>query len=485
MMRIGIKYRLFLAILAATATVVLCMWLIMQWSIDRGFLRYVNTLEQQRLDVLAMELERNYGEHDSWDFLRESPAAWLQLMVRALPAHLAEPGQVRRLERRLERALDGDSQPRETTGSSGSWLFERRVVVLDAARRAVVSPRGGDGGPALKPLRLDGRTIGYLGLVPRPGTYDSHQLQFVRQQKAALTLIAGAILLISALIALPLASRLVRPIRTLAAATHLLSAGVYSTRVPLLATDEIGQLARDFNSLALILEKNEKARRQWVADISHELRTPLAVLRGEIEALQDGIRPTSPAALGSLHAEVLRLGWLVDDLYQLSLSDLGAMTYRKREVNLTDLIREAIEPFQSPCQNKGISLVADFSATPPIKVVADPERLHQLFRNLLENALKYTDAGGRVELRLEPGRDKAVIHVLDSTPGVPTAETERIFDRLYRIKDANRRTAAGAGLGLAICRNIVEAHEGSIGAKASPLGGLWITIELPTAGGHA
>ena len=120
----------------------------------------------------------------------------------------------------------------------------------------------------------------------------------------------------------------------MAAATHDLASGKYAVRIPVSSSDELGQLARDFNAMALTLEKNEKARRQWVADISHELRTPLAVLRGEIEALLDGIRNTTPEAIRSLHVETLRLHRLVEDLYQLALSDLGALTYRKEDLDL-------------------------------------------------------------------------------------------------------------------------------------------------------
>jgi two-component system sensor histidine kinase BaeS len=248
-------------------------------------------------------------------------------------------------------------------------------------------------------------------------------------------------------------------------------------------TDELGQLARDFNSLALTLEKNEQARRQWVADISHELRTPLAVLRGEVEALQDGVRQTTPETLHSLHSEVMRLSRMVDDLHQLALSDVGALTYRKRKVNLGEELREAADSFRSGFAGKGIMLAADLPSAPAIDVFADPERLHQLFNNLLDNSLKYTEAGGRLDIRLETGEGVASIHFMDSAPGVPEAEIGRLFDRLYRVESSRSRATGGAGLGLAICRNIVEAHEGTITAKPSPLGGVWITVVLPVAGG--
>lgn len=481
MLKVGIKYRLFLSILAATAAVVLCMWLIVQWSIDRGFLRYVNTLEQERLEILATELEQAYAERGSWDFLRDEPVSWLRLMIRTLPPGLAEPEQLRRQERRLERRLEKEPRPREPGQPPRPQPFERRVLLLDAARRPLFGHGERAGQVELRPLRLEGKIIGYLGLLPRQSAYDVNQLRFVRQQKLALALIAGVTLLVSALIALPLAQRLVRPIRALAAATRRLSAGEYAVRVPAAGTDELGQLARDFNSLALTLEKNEQARRQWVADISHELRTPLTVLRGEVEALQDGVRRTTPETLHSLHAEVMRLGRMVDDLHQLALSDVGALTYRKRTVNLGEELREAADAFRSRFEGKGVALTADLSSAPAIAVFADPERLHQLFGNLLDNALKYTDAGGRLEVRLETDRDFVAIHFIDSAPGVPEAELGRLFDRLYRVEGSRSRATGGAGLGLSICKNIVEAHEGTITARPSPLGGLWVTVTLPLA----
>jgi two-component system sensor histidine kinase BaeS len=483
MMKVGIKYRLFLSMLAATAAVVLCMWLIVQWSIDRGFLRYVNTLEQERLEILATDLEQAYAERGSWDFLRAEPVTWLRLMIRTLPSGPTDPEELRRREKRLERWLEREPRPPKPGQPPRPLTFERRVLLLDAARQPLFGPGEQAGEVDLRPLRLEGETVGYLGLVPRRSAYDVHQLQFVRQQKLALALIAGVTLLVSALIALPLAKRLVRPIRALAAATRRLSAGEYASRVPVAGTDELGQLARDFNSLALTLEKNEQARRQWVADISHELRTPLAVLRGEVEALQDGVRRTTPETLHSLHAEVMRLSRMVDDLHQLALSDVGALTYRKCNVNLGEELREAADSFRSRFEGKGIVLVEDIPSAPAIDVFADPERLHQLFNNLLDNSLKYTEAGGRLDIRLETAQGFATIHFMDSAPGVPEAEIGRLFDRLYRVESSRSRATGGAGLGLAICRNIVEAHEGTITAKPSPLGGLWITVVLPITEG--
>lgn len=478
-MKIGIKHRLFLVLLAATGLVALGMFAIMQWSIDRGFLQYVNTLEQERLESLAGELEQAYAAEGSWESLRERPEELLRLTIRSLSPELISPEQRRRLERRLERRLHAGERRGEAPPPPPQ-SFERRVVLLDAGHRPVLGPISGVGQEEMRPLRQDGRVVGYLGLLPRKGLTDLHQLRFVRQQKLALALVAGLMLLVSALLALPVANRLVRPIRALAVGTRRLSAGSYVTRVPVDSGDELGQLARDFNALALVLEKNEQARRQWVADISHELRTPLSILRGEIEALQDGVRTATPEALGSLHGEVMRLGRLVDDLYQLAISDLGALSYRKESVDLGRLLAEALEPFRGACAAKAISLECE-QPPGPVLLFADAERMRQLLDNLLENSLRYTDAGGRIEVRLESGAGVATLHLLDSAPGVPEAEIGRLFERLYRVESSRSRATGGAGLGLSICRNIVEAHDGDISARPSPQGGLWVTVTLPTA----
>jgi two-component system sensor histidine kinase BaeS len=478
-MKIGIKYRLFAALLAATALVALGMFLIMQWSIDRGFLRYVNTVEQERLERLAEEVEQAFAEGGSWDFLRADPGHLFRLALRTLPEGRVTPERLERMERWLERQKRPGFLPEgERLPPHLAHRFEARILLLDDNRRPVAGNPGIAAEADLKPLRHERQVVGYLGLAPRKGLSDALQLSFVKQQKLALALVAGVSLVVSALLALPLASRLVRPIRSLAAATRRLTAGEYAARVPVTATDELGRLAQDFNTLALTLEKNEQARRQWVADISHELRTPLAVLRGEIEAIQDGVRQATPSAVASLHAEVLRIGRLVDDLYQLALSDIGALNYRKDRVSFTGVLEDALEAFRSEFERKRIDL---HYTRPPgdFILMGDRERLHQLLANLLENSLRYTDPGGRLEVALEQEKGKTILTLRDSAPGVPAADLERLFDRLYRVEGSRSRASGGAGLGLSICRNIVEAHGGEISAAPSPSGGLEVTVVLP------
>ena len=471
-MKIKIKYRLFLTMLAATAAAVVCMFLIMQWSIDRGFLRYVNTLDQERLERLAGALQQSFAENGNWDTLRTDPLMRSLLIESTHPNYRLEP------QGRLPAGAAGSTKPFQDAPRV-IHQFEMRIILQDAGRHLVFGPMQTGERVEFKPIIHRQKIVGYLGLLPRNSLTDAIQLHFVQQQKLTLAMIAVAIFLVSTGLALPLASRLVHPIKNLAAATHRLASGEFDTRVSVGSSDELGHLARDFNSLALSLEKSEQSRRDWVADISHELRTPLTILRGEIEAIQDGIRQMTPEAIDSLHCEVMRLNRMVDDLYQLSLSDVGALTYRKEELDLDAILNRALDSFQSEFAQKQISLRTEFQPGTEFPLFADPERLQQLFDNLLENALNYTDPGGELLVRLARRDTLATVHFQDSPPGVSKEDLARLFDRLYRVEGSRNRTSGGAGLGLAICKNIAKAHEGTIEALPSPLGGVWIKVELP------
>jgi two-component system sensor histidine kinase BaeS len=272
---------------------------------------------------------------------------------------------------------------------------------------------------------------------------------------------------------------IVNPIRNLSQGTQRLIAGKFQTVIPVTSKDELGVLSSNFNSLANTLKENEQARRQWVADISHESRTPLAVLKGEIEALVDGVNQPTTAAIGSLHEESEHLTRLVNDLYELSMSDIGALNYHKTKLNPIQLLTSTLDSYQAECQQKRIKLDVEIDCQPNPVLLADSARLKQLFSNIIKNSLRYTDGPGklRIESQIEDNRLK--VHFKDSSPGVSEAQMGRLFERLYRVESSRNQATGGAGLGLSICQNIVTAHDGSISAEASPLGGVWITINLP------
>jgi two-component system sensor histidine kinase BaeS len=315
--------------------------------------------------------------------------------------------------------------------------------------------------------------------LPGPALNELGEIQFLERQGKSFIIIATLMVLFSAALALPLAYTLVKPLKRITAASKSLALGRYEVRVPDHSNDELGQLARDFNELAKTLGQTEQNRRQWVADISHELRTPLSVLRGELEALQDGVRPLKRPAIDSLYADVMRLSRLVDDLYQLSMADLGALSYHKDSIDPVEILREDLSALEAEFRRREIEIVVNNRVADSVRLYGDCDRLSQLFRNLLNNSVRYTEQGGKLEIRIDRDDGYLILEFLDSAPGVPESELPRLFERFYRVERSRSRDLGGAGLGLALCRKIVEAHNGRIQAHLSPLGGLGIRIDLP------
>ncbi|MBM9537129.1 ATP-binding protein [Desulfobulbus alkaliphilus] len=481
--KIGIRYRLFMAFLIATICVVVSMFVVTRMSFERGVFRYVNHVERERLETLARILEQEYHEQGQWDALKESSEQWIELVAST------RPQRVRRQEYRQfhDAALNSSKLANQEERlpppvPRGAQAFDLRVVLLDVQKEVMQGPRPPwSQSPMFITLALDKEPIGYLGLIPPRILVDERIRQFSGEQHRHLVLIALSIAAGAALLALPLAGRMVRRITTLATATTQLAAGRYDIRVPAESSDELGQLARDFNSLATTLEQNEALRRRWVADISHELRTPLAILRGEVEAVQDGVRRLTPQTMDVLHSEILHLSRLVDDLYELSLADIGALTYHKESLDFGALVKQAVLAYREEWNEQGLSLTMDIPDR-PLVLFADAERLHQLLGNLLQNTLRYTDSGGRLEVVVREETKNILLCIADSSPGVPEQFLHRLFDRLYRVEESRSRSHGGAGLGLALCKSIVEAHGGTIEAAPSPLGGLRITVTLPKKG---
>lgn len=483
-MNIGIKQRLFLAILAASLLSVISMFMVLQWSLDRGFLRYANSLEQSRLSRVVETLEDRYSREGSWDFLQIDPGAWQNIVASSMAgmeSGSSELPAAKGPENRLPRGNDRSHlSPRIGRG------FANRLFLLGPSRTPLAAAMDIPANTPSRALKQGETVIGYVGLLPHKRLSDERQLRFLKEQKTAFAIVAGIIVLLAAGLSLPLSKRLTRPLRALAEANDRLAAGHYDIRLPVTSTDELGQLARDFNSLALTLEKNELSRRQWVADISHELRTPLAILRGEIEAIQDGIRALNPGAINSLHHEVMRLNRLVDDLYQLSLSDLGVFTCQKEEIDLVELLKKILTPYRQEFSARNITFNSgDMPDDRKAVVFADSARLQQLFANLLDNSLKYTDPFGRAAIRMICQDGKAKIEIEDSSPGVNDPDLVKLFDRLYRVETSRSRESGGAGLGLAICLKIVEDHSGIITAEHSAWGGIRMRVVLPLRGEDA
>jgi two-component system, OmpR family, sensor histidine kinase BaeS len=482
-MRFTIKYKLFLTLLLTTIVVVASMVFLVKWSFERGFLEYVNRVEEEMHNNLVTNLADAYKGNSSWDFLKENPRQWREIHRSSIPipALTEAREEAHQQFRPHQRAEKGPSEPSSSRQHRKPPFGKRRGgrdCLLDKNKQAITRCRSLESEMKLTDIVVDGQTVGYLAISPRKKLSERHDLQFSQRQHRFLLILGFCMVLISAVVAFPVSRQLVKPINILTEATRKLAAGKYQSRVNVNSSDELGNLSRDFNSLAMTLENNEKARQQWIADISHELRTPLSVLRGEIEALQDGVREMTPDRLNSLHSEVMNLNRLVNDLYELSMSDIGALNYQKQVIDVAETLNKTLESHRDEFDSKNItvSFAADNES---VQINADPARLQQLFSNLLINTLRYTNAGGKLELKLDSDRSQALIFFEDSSPGVPDNDIPHLFERLYRVESSRNRETGGTGLGLAICKNIVEAHEGNIVAEASALGGLKITIKMP------
>jgi two-component system sensor histidine kinase BaeS len=290
--------------------------------------------------------------------------------------------------------------------------------------------------------------------------------------------LAVVLAIFAILLALLLARHILRPIAALRTVTERISKGQFSARAPVLGSDELSQLAHHVNQMAEALGQSEQQRRQMMADIAHELRTPLTVIRGEIEALLDGIRKFDRKAMESLHVEVLRLNKMIDDVHQLTLVDVGDLHFDFKEIDLAAMLQPILLRYELRANTANLSLVWDLPNT-PVLLQVDAGRLTQVVTNLLENSVRYTDSGGRIVLAVSMLSDCVVIKLDDSAPGVPIGAHARLFERLYRVDQARSRERGGSGLGLSICKAFILAHGGSIEALPSSLGGVQMVIRIP------
>jgi two-component system sensor histidine kinase BaeS len=510
-MKFGITSRLFLAIALSNIVIAAVAMLAFYLSFSYGFLDYLKERESDRLESLATVLGDGYQKNGSWSFIAGDNERWVELnrvYVRGgLPL---DPARSRSMTATAalagDASLPADAVVAPATAATGATrgtapapvaaLPERLPPIdgrgprgldlavgtlLDANKNVVVGAAPADGQALLRPIVVGNDTVGWLSGSILRGPLTGADQRFESHQRQAAAAILALGIALAALSAWLMARGFVAPIKRLAGATHALASGKYATRVAPAAANELGQLVDDFNRLAATLERNEQLRRHWMADVSHELRTPLAILRGELEAIEDGIRPLSPVTLASLQMEVAALAKLVDDLHEVSLTEVGAMTLHRESIDLVPLVTATVHAFGRRFAGRGISAqVSPGDANlSPLMVFADAVRLTQVLNNLLENCMRYAEANGRVQVTVRRTGDYACVDVDDSGPGVPAESLPRLFERLYRVESSRNRASGGAGIGLALCRGLVEAHGGDIVATPSPLGGLRVTFRLP------
>lgn len=541
-MRLTVAHKLIVAFLGLTIVLLIVTLGLARWSFERGFLDYSVALEQERLGRLAERLKEEYQQSGrNWAWV--DGRSFASLLSEMTPARRVGPGPAppppdfarARPPPPPPRGFSGPDAwrpheregppprppgPTAATGESGrrslqdlgrvdrpepgaqhaphrfpmgppTALYAPDGVRIAGPALGEVRSESANGGRALDergaaardeilriPIRLDGTDIGELRSRIPPRAFDTAQATAFSRQQLLTSLMIGVTGLVLALgLSILLARALLAPLRRAIGGVARLSDGDYGQRLNEARTDELGQLMTRVDQLAQVLESNRSTRRRWLADVSHELRTPVTILTGEIDALKDGLRPFDRKQLQSLDQEVARIRHLIEDLYMLSLSDAGGLRYNFAPLDLGSELNVAVDAIRPRAAEAGIEVRLETKGA--VWVKGDGLRLAQLLGNLLENALAYTEAPGRIEIGLSANTGTAALVIEDTAPGVDEGTCERLFEPLYRPDSSRSRRKAGAGLGLAICRNIVDAHRGRITASPSALGGVRIRVELP------
>ncbi len=464
-MRFTITLKLLFVFLATTGAVLIAALMLARWSFNQSFLDYVNALEHDRLSHIAADVAQQY-DADRGTFVDLDPRSFIHIVQIHSPRGLRD-------DRRPPSPSQGH-HPGFGRPKPGDEPGRSSVALFDVAGKLIVgrSPTQ-DNDLVRVPVISSGVTVGELRALPHRRFTTLRETEFAQQQRTATWVIAIVCTLLALGISMIVARTLQASLRRAMQRVNHIAAGDFTAKSPELRSDEFGELSANLERLATTLEENRKSRQRWLADISHELRTPVTVLVAELHALKDGIRTLDAAQIESFDQEVKRLQHLIDDLYQLSLSEIGGLRYAFAPVDLSELLH-ASEP-----ERISTTLVIQTHIEPGLAVRGDATRLDQLFTNLWRNALAYTDSPGVV--RLTAARSGANIRVVieDSLPGVAAEHLEKLFDPLFRTELSRSRKLAGAGLGLAICRNIITAHEGTVRSVPSSLGGLAIQMEFP------
>jgi len=328
------------------------------------------------------------------------------------------------------------------------------------------------------PIRSNNETVGVL-LINRPvyriGQPGSAFLDRINFQILWSGLLAVALALLLAVI---LSRTITRPIRELTAAAQAVSVGEQAHQVPVRSRDELGQLATSFNRMSADMVRSLNLRRQMTADVAHELRTPISIILGHAEAVHDGVLPPTSEVFEIIRDEAGRLEHLVNDLRTLSMADAGELKLVLRSYPPEQLLNDVQRLYTHQARQRKITISTNIGASLP-DVEVDPQRMKEVFTNILDNALRYTPENGHIVLSASLVEDAVEMKLQDSGPGVDPDELDRIFERFYRTETSRTRDEGGSGLGFAIAKSIVEKHNGHIWGESKPGEGLTVVIRLP------
>ncbi len=328
---------------------------------------------------------------------------------------------------------------------------------------------------SFRPILVKDKVVGYLGLKPVLDQDDALSINFFSNQKRFLVLIYILTVLSSLVAALLLATYFKKPIQRLLNATRELTKGNFQHQVSIKRNDELGDLSTEINQLATILDQHENSRRQWVADTSHELKTPLAVLQAQIEAMQDGIRKPTPEHFAAMLRQVSSLKKLTQDLADLAQAEAQQLKFYFAEIDPWSVVLQEVENFKPRFEQAQLNISVQGQGT---KLQLDVDRFKQIMVNLLGNCVRYTEAGGEVQIHTEMTADSWTVIVDDSPLGLSDEQLTQLGERFYRVDDSRTRSTGGTGLGLALSCKIAQGLGGTLHFEHSPLGGLRCRLQF-------
>jgi len=425
--------------------------LLVNLAFQSRFDSFVAQQQQDREDQLLAVVTASYVDAGGWDEQALSTLAPAAIMTGAEVTVYDEAGQ------RVWSTADS---------AMGAAMGQRHQQMMGL---------GPLGEARQLPVVVAGRQVGTMTVaVPQNGLPSGEQefLASVNQLLLGAVALAGIVAVVAGTL---LARRATKPISQLTAAARGLAAGDRSRRAEYARADEFGQLATAFNSMADTVEREDQVRRSFAADVAHELRTPLAILRSQIEAVQDGLADPTPEVLASLHEETVRLGRLVGDLETMTSADAAGFHLALRPVPMADLVATTAAGMHDRFTGAGLTLQLDLE---PVTVTGDADRLTQILTNLFTNAVKFVPPDGRVTVALDRAQGMARLQVSDDGPGIDPEDRPHIFDRFFRGRGPR---VGGSGVGLAVVDGLVRAHGGRVTADNAPGGGACFTVWLPEA----
>ena len=450
------------------------------------FNHFVEQEEQNHVLEVKQQLVQLYAEVGSWEPIIHSSQLWRSIVDPKMnpsgPKGIQQNKSDINLSANDEKSISEQQAPSLLWSNLPADLLQtgKRISLYDHDKNVVVGRENVIDNPHIEPILFNNNVIGWIGLVPTSLVENSAANVFLAAQFHNYFIITLCVILLAFMMAIVLSRHLTKPIKQLIFATNELNKGHYDSRISSLTQDELGTLSHNVNALACTLEQNQQMRFQWVSDTSHELRTPLTVLRSHLLAVQDGVFVADPKRITLLINQVDNLNHIVDDLAQLANSDSANMKYQYDEVDVIQVLQQTIENYTARFQEHKLRVNSDaLKNAQPCTVNGDKDRLQQLFANLLENTCRYTHEGGQVNIKINKMNDKLELILEDSAPGVLPQDQAKLFERFYRVEKSRNRDYGGSGLGLSLCKKIVEAHGGEISLHDSPLGGLAVKFTLP------